>query len=158
MRDFFETDFTDFCTDLNLQLGSVFLLAQRFALYFRDLKAGNIINFSSVYGIVAPKFEIYKETGLTMPPSYAAVKSSIIHLTRYLAKRLNDLNIRVNAISPGGVFNGHSERFVSQYGKYSFHASMLNVDDLAGAILFLLSDESRFINGQNIVVDDGFTL
>jgi len=90
---------------------------------------------------------------------YAAIKGGIINLTKYLASYLGGYNIRVNAISPGGVFNNQPEGFVKKYSeKVVLRKRMANTDDLIGVLLFLLSDASKYITGQNIVVDGGFTL
>src|SRR3990167_1476504 len=78
--------YSDFCENLNLHLGGYFLVAQKFALYFRNHGGGNIINMASIYGVIPPRFEIYTDTTMTMPPEYAAIKSSVIQLTRYFAQ------------------------------------------------------------------------
>jgi len=156
--DFFEVTYADFCTNLSDNVGSMFECSKVFAQYFTENGGGNIINTSSVYGCIAPRFEIYNDTPMNMPVEYAGIKSAIIHLTRYMAKRFKGLNIRANCICPGGILDGQPQSFCDAYGELSINKGMLNKEDLSGTLLFLLSDDSRFINGQNIVVDDGFTL
>ena len=96
---------------------------------------------------------------MTMPVEYAAIKGGIINLTKYLASYMGRYNIRVNAISPGGVFNNQPESFVEKYSeKVVLGARMVDTGDLIGVLLFMLSDTSKHITGQNIVVDGGFTL
>jgi NAD(P)-dependent dehydrogenase (short-subunit alcohol dehydrogenase family) len=157
-RKFDDVEYSDFCENVSTHLGGYFLVAQQFGLFFKKQGYGNIINLASIYGVVAPRFEIYEETAMTMPVEYAAIKSAIIHLTEYMAKYFKGCNIRVNAISPGGILNDQPQAFLSAYRKYCLSKGMLNAADLVGALIFLLSDMSRFVNGQNIVVDDGFSL
>lgn len=157
-RDFLEVEFSDFCENVDWHLGGYFLTCQQFGQFFKQQGYGNIINVSSIYGVVAPRFDIYKDTKMTMPIEYAVIKSGILHMTRYLAKYFKASNIRVNAISPGGIADKQPENFQEQYKKYCMGKGMLDVDDIVGALLFLLSDGAKYINGQNIIVDDGFTL
>jgi NAD(P)-dependent dehydrogenase (short-subunit alcohol dehydrogenase family) len=121
-------------------------------------RGGNIVNLSSVYGIIAPRFELYEGTDLSMPVEYAAIKSGLIHLTRYFARRLRGTGIRVNALSPGGILDKQDRRFLGRYRRYCLSKGMLDASDVSGALLFLLSDASRYVSGQNLIVDDGFTL
>jgi NAD(P)-dependent dehydrogenase (short-subunit alcohol dehydrogenase family) len=157
-RKFFDVEYADFCENLNLNLGGYFLMSQQASLLFKKQGFGNIVNISSIYGVMAPKFEIYEGTDMTTPVEYAAIKSALIHLTKYMAKYLKGSNIRVNCISPGGVLNRQPPVFLEAYRKQSLNKGMLAPQDLAGTLLFLLSDHSMSINGQNIVVDDGFSL
>jgi NAD(P)-dependent dehydrogenase (short-subunit alcohol dehydrogenase family) len=108
--------------------------------------------------VIAPKFEIYDNTEMTMPVEYAAIKSGMLHLTKYMAKYFKGRNIRVNAISPGGILDSQPEEFLKKYNQECLTKGMLNGCDLNGTLVFLLSDMSMYINGQNIVVDDGFSL
>ena len=92
------------------------------------------------------------------PIDYTVVKSSTIAVTKWLSKFYRDQNIRVNCISPGGIKDNQPEIFLERYRKSCNNIGMLEPDHISGAILFLLSDLSIAINGQNIVVDDGWTL
>jgi NAD(P)-dependent dehydrogenase (short-subunit alcohol dehydrogenase family) len=157
-KHFFEVEYTDFCENLNLNLGGYFLASQQFALYFQKQGFGNIINISSIYGVIAPKFEVYDNTPMSMPVEYAAIKSALLMLTQYMAKYFKGMNIRVNAISPGGIFDHQPEPFLESYKKQCLNKGMLDKSDLQGTLIYLLSDMSRYVNGQNIIVDDGFTL
>lgn len=157
-KHFFDVTYEDFTENISLNLGGYFLTSQQFAAYFKKQGYGNIVNIASVYGVVAPKFGIYQGTPMTMPVEYAAIKAGLIHMTRYMAKYFSGMDIRVNAISPGGVLDRQPEAFLEAYRRECLNKGMLEPDDLAGALLFLLSDMSRFVNGQNIVVDDGFVL
>jgi NAD(P)-dependent dehydrogenase (short-subunit alcohol dehydrogenase family) len=155
---FFDVEYDDFVENLGMNLGGCIIPSQLFSLYFQKQGYGNIINISSIYGIIAPKFEIYDNTEMTMPVEYAAIKSGILHLTKYMAKYFKGMNIRVNAISPGGVLDSQPKEFLKRYNQKCLNKGMLNGKDLNGTLIFLLSDMSMYINGQNIIVDDGFCL
>ena len=153
-----DVEYGDFCENLSLHVGGYFLTAQQFASYFVSQGFGNIVNIASIYGVVAPRFEIYAETTMTMPVEYAAIKSAIIHLTRYMAQYFKRNNIRVNCISPGGIADNQPQEFITAYENYSASKGMLDPKDISGTLLYLLSDLSKYVNGQNIIVDDGWTL
>ncbi len=158
-RKFEDVTYEDFCENVNMHLGGYFLITQQVAKVMMKQNYGNIINMASIYGFSAPKFEIYEGTDMTMPVEYAAIKGAIINLTKYLASYLGGYNIRVNAISPGGVFNNQPESFVKKYSeKVVLEKRMANTDDIVGVLIFLLSDASKYITGQNIVVDGGWSL
>lgn len=153
-----DVTYSDFCDNVDMQLGGYFLVAQQFCLLFKDQGYGNVINMSSIYGSMAPRFEVYDGTQLTMPVEYAAIKAAIEHLTRYFAQYFKGTGIRVNCLSPGGILANQPMEFLKSYNKHCATKGMLDATDLQGALLFLLSEESRYITGQNIVVDDGFSL
>lgn len=157
-KKFFDVSFDDFVENVGLHLGGYFVTSQHFALYFKKQGFGNIINISSIYGVIPPRFEIYKNTILTTPVEYAAIKSSLIHLTKYMAKYFKGTNIRVNSISPGGIFDDQPEVFLENYKEHCLNKGILDNKDLKGSLIFLLSGMSKYINGQNIIVDDGFSL
>lgn len=153
-----DVTYESFTENVSLHLGGYFLTSKEFALYFKSAGSGNIINLSSIYGVVAPRFEIYNGTSMTMPVEYAAIKAGLQHLTRYMAKYFKGCNIRFNCLSPGGIKDKQPESFLEKYASYSMSKGMLDPKDLTGALVFLLSDDSKFINGQNIIVDDGWSL
>jgi len=157
-RHFFDVEYEDFVENIGLNLGGYFTTSQQFAKYFQKQKYGNIINISSIYGVITPKFEVYDGTTMTMPVEYAAIKSGLIHLTKYMAKYFKGMNIRVNTLSPGGIFDNQPEAFLEKYKKECLNKGMLDKSDLKGTLVYLLSDMSKYVNGQNIVVDDGFSL
>lgn len=157
-RSLMDVEYSDFCDNMNVNLGGYFLTSQQFAAYFIEQGYGNIINIASIYGVVAPKFEIYNQTTMTMPVEYAVIKSGLIHLTKYFAKFFKGHNIRVNALSPGGIFDAQPTEFIAAYKTTCLNKGMLDKTDLVGSLLYLLSDLSFCVNGQNLIVDDGFTL
>jgi NAD(P)-dependent dehydrogenase (short-subunit alcohol dehydrogenase family) len=150
--------YADFCENIGLHVGGYFLAAQQFAAAFREQGHGNIVNMSSIYGAVAPRFKIYAGTPMTMPVEYAAIKAAVNHLTRYLAAYFKGTGIRVNCLSPGGIVDLQPQSFLDAYRDQCSIKGMLDPDDILGSLVFLLSDASCYVNGQNLIVDDGFTL
>jgi NAD(P)-dependent dehydrogenase (short-subunit alcohol dehydrogenase family) len=157
-KHFFDVEYTDFTENLGLNLGGYFTTSQQFSKYFQTQGYGNIVNISSIYGVVAPKFEIYEGTTMTVPVEYAAIKSGLIHLTKYMAKYFKGMDIRVNTLTPGGIFDSQPETFLKAYQDKCLSKGMLDKSDLKGTLIYLLSDMSKYVNGQNIIVDDGFVL
>ena len=157
-RRMMDVEYSDLCENMNLHLGGYFLTSQQMAAFFLRQGHGNIVNIASIYGVVAPKFDIYHQTEMTMPVEYAVIKAGLIHLTKYMAKFFSGQNIRVNALSPGGILDAQPAAFVEAYRKACLNQGMLDKTDLVGSLLYLLSDLSLCVNGQNLIVDDGFTL
>lgn len=156
-RKFEDVEYSDFCENINLHLGGYFLSSQQFAKLFNEQGHGSIITISSIYGVMAPRFEIYEGTHMTMPVEYAAIKSALINLNNYMIKYFQGSCIRFNCISPGGIFDSQPASFLKKYSAYSQSKGMLDPIDIAGTLTFLLSDQSRYINGQNIIIDDGWS-
>lgn len=153
-----DVTYDDFCTNVSMHLGGYFLVAQQFTAFFREQGQGNIVNMSSIYGVIAPRFEVYAATKMTMPVEYAAIKSGVLHLTKYFAQYLKGSGIRVNAVSPGGILDQQPDAFLQKYRAMCASKGMLEKSDITGTLLFLLSDMSLYMNGQNLIVDDGFAL
>lgn len=153
-----DVTYEDFCDNVGLHLGGYFLVAQQFGLCFRKQGAGNIVNIASIYGTIAPRFDMYRETSMTMPVEYAAIKAAVVHLTRYFAQYFKSNGIRVNCISPGGIIDNQDEKFLRGYNAQCGDKGMLDPQDVNGSLLFLLSDASKYMTGQNLIVDDGFSL
>lgn len=158
-RKFEDVEYDDFCENVNMHLGGYFLITKEISKVMTKQNYGNIINIASIYGFSAPRFEIYEGTDMTVPIEYSTIKGAIISITRYLASYLGGYNIRVNSISPGGVYNNQPKEFVKEYSnKVPLGKRMARTDDLTGVLIFLLSDSSGYITGQNIVVDGGWSL
>lgn len=124
-----------------------------------DQGHGTIVNFGSTYGVQAPDFSVYREAD--MPPSpahYSACKGAILNLTRYLASALGERGIRVNAVSPGGVFDEQDSAFVERYEANTPLGRMAEPEDIAGAVVYLISDAASYVTGHNLVVDGGWTI
>ena len=141
-----------------MQLGSSILLSQKILKIFKKQNFGNLILLSSIQGIAAPKFEHYKGTKMNSPIEYGAIKSGIISITKYLAKSVRKTKIRVNCISPGGILDNQPASFLNAYKKSCNSKGMLEPRDISNTILFLCSKNSKYINGQNIIIDDGWSL
>lgn len=143
--------------NVDMQMNSVFLLSQQIAEHFKDNGGGNIVNIASIYGVVGPSFEVYDGTEMTMPAAYSAIKGGIINMSKYMATYLGKDGVRVNVVSPGGIFDHQKESFVKSYEKLVPLGRMGNPEDIAPAVSFLLSDEAKYITGQNLIVDGGWT-
>ena len=144
--------------DLNMQLGGTIIFSKKILKYFKKQGYGNLIHISSIQGISPPKFDHYEDTKMNSPIEYSAMKAGIISLTKYLAKYYRNLNIRVNCISPGGILDNQEEIFIKKYRNSCCSKGLLDSEDIAGTVFFLISDLSQFITGQNIIVDDGWSL
>ena len=145
----------DLVHDVNLK--GTFLMSQVTLPYFEEVGGGVIVNVSSTYGNVSANKNIYGDSGINSPVAYGTSKSAIINLTRYMATHLADKKIRVNVLSPGGVFNNQSIEFLENYKKLTPLGRMANAEEYQGAILFLMSDASSYMTGANLVVDGGWT-
>lgn len=143
--------------NVDIQMNSVFGCCQQVAGQMKKQGNGSIVNIASIYGIVGPDFSIYEGSEMTMPAAYAAIKGGIINFTRYLASYLGPDGIRVNCVSPGGIFDAQNETFVKRYEAKTPLRRMADAADVAHSISFLLSDEASYITGHNLVVDGGWT-
>ena len=143
--------------NIDMHLNGYFNVSQKIARLMMQQKQGNIVNIASIYGMLGPDFKIYEGTTMTMPAEYAAIKGAIINFTKYLATYLAAYNIRVNCLSPGGIFNGQPAAFVEKYKQRTPMGRMGNPEDIAGGVLFLLSNLSSYMTGQNLVIDGGWS-
>lgn len=147
----------DFRRILDVNVTGAFLCAQTFGAAMREHGRGSIINFGSIYGMIGPDFRIYEGTEFTTAAVYSASKAAIYGLTRYLATYWGPHGIRVNAVTPGGIFNGHADPFLGAYNARVPMRRMGEAQELRGVIQFLASDASSYVTGQNIPVDGGRT-
>lgn len=152
-----DTSVTDWDSVMALNSTGLFLSCRLFGEAMMERRSGSIINVASIYGMVGPDFTVYEGTPIHNSVSYAYAKGGMINLTRYLASYLAPYGIRVNTLSPGGVLAGQPERFIENYNKRVPMGRLANGADLQGAAVFLASDASAYITGQNIVVDGGWT-
>ena len=158
-KHFFDVTLQSFNENLALHLGSSFLFTQQCASYFKKNQTEfSLVNISSIYGVVTPKFDIYENTPMTMPVEYAAIKSAILHLNKYVAAYVDDSKFRINSVSPGGILNNQPDKFLDAYKSNTHGKGMLEAEDVIASILFLLSEQSKYVTGQNVIIDDGFTL
>jgi NAD(P)-dependent dehydrogenase (short-subunit alcohol dehydrogenase family) len=145
-------------TNVDLQLNSVFLCCQKVLKVMKIQEFGSIVNIASIYGINAPDFSIYNGTQMTMPAAYSAIKGGVINFTKYLASYFGPTGIRINSVSPGGVYSNQNELFVKQYESKVPLKRMAHPTDIAPSISFLISDEAGYITGHNLIVDGGWTI
>lgn len=143
--------------NVDFQLNSCFVFCQKVLKIMAEQGHGSIVNMASIYGIVGNDFTIYEEYGGTSPAAYAAIKGGIISFTRYLASYYGRKGIRVNCVSPGGIFDHQHPSFVARYEAKVPMGRMGNPDDIAPAVSFMLSDEAKYITGQNLAADGGWT-
>lgn len=143
--------------NVNDHLGGYFLCCQVVAETMKQQGGGSIINFASTYGVVAPDFSIYDGTEMTMPAAYSAIKGGIITFTRYLATYYAKYKVRVNSISPGGIFDNQQPLFVEKYSKKTPIGRMARPDEIVGGVIYLASDASSYVTGHNLMIDGGWT-
>jgi NAD(P)-dependent dehydrogenase (short-subunit alcohol dehydrogenase family) len=142
---------------IEVNLTSVFDLSKGLTSKILSSKHGSIVNIGSTYGVVGPNYSLYENTDMGNPAAYAASKGGLVQLTRWLATTLGP-EIRVNTISPGGIFREQSKEFVRRYEERTPLKRMASEEDFKGAIAFLSSDLSSYVTGQNILVDGGWTI
>jgi NAD(P)-dependent dehydrogenase (short-subunit alcohol dehydrogenase family) len=144
--------------NIDLQLNSVFKCCQTVLKTMSQQQNGSIVNISSIYGSLAPDFSVYDGTEMTMPAAYSVIKSGVNNFTRYLASYYGSKGIRVNSVSPGGVFDNQNKTFVENYIKKVPLGKMATPKDIAPSVSFLLSDDAKYITGHNLVVDGGWSI
>lgn len=144
-------------TAIDINLTGAFLFCRETGKILKENGGGSLINIASIYGVVAPDHRLYENQPFKSFPAYSASKAGIIGLTRWLATWWAKDNIRVNSVSPGGVFNNHNEKFTAAYGNRTPMGRMAEREEITGALIYLLSDSSRYCTGQNFVIDGGLT-
>jgi len=145
--------------NVDMQLNAVFYICQKTIEIMKKQRSGSIVNIASIYGVVGNDFTLYEEYGGTSPAAYAAIKGGVINFSRYLASYNGKYNIRINCVSPGGVLDVENQNpsFIKKYSEKSPLKRLGNPEEIAPAISFLLSDDSSFITGHNLMVDGGWT-
>ncbi|MBF0220583.1 MAG: SDR family oxidoreductase [Gammaproteobacteria bacterium] len=136
---------------LEVNLTAVFELCQGLTPLLSASAGGSIINITSIYGEYGPIWSLYEGTSMSNPAAYGASKGGLIQFTRWLATTLAP-QVRVNAISPGGIFRNQPEIFVERYAKRTPLGRMATEDDFRGVVAYLASDLSRYVTGQNLAV------
>ena len=146
-----------FAESMRVNAIGMFDILREMADLIAQTGGGSIVNISSMMGMFGPDLSNYEGTDMSkdLPPDYFFHRGGMINLTRYLARVLADKNIRVNCISPGGLFNNQPERFLRNYSKKVPVGRMANNDDIKGLVVLLASDASAYINGENILMDGG---
>lgn len=145
---------------MDVNVTGMFLCAQAVAPSMREADKGVIVNVSSTYGLVGPDQRLYYREGEPIqykPVTYTVSKAAAVGLTRYLATYFAGTGIRVNTLTPGGVFAGHDDEFVRRYSARTVMGRMADRDEMNSALLFLVSDASSYMTGSNLIVDGGWT-
>jgi len=142
--------------NVDIQMNSTFLFIQKLMPELLKTK-GSIVNMASIYGVVGNDMTIYENTNIGTAAQYSAIKGGVINLTRYLASYYGKQGVRLNCVSPGGIFDNQDALFVSNYEKKVPLGRMGTPNDIAPVVSFLLSEEAKYITGQNIIVDGGWT-
>jgi NAD(P)-dependent dehydrogenase (short-subunit alcohol dehydrogenase family) len=142
---------------LDVNLTGTFLVAREAGRAMKASGGGSLINVASIYGVVGPDHRIYEGQPFKSFPGYSASKAGVLGLTRWLATWWGREGIRVNCVTPGGVYNGHNDAFAAAYGNRTPMGRMANRAELVGIMVYLLSDSAAYCTGQNFVVDGGFT-
>ena len=145
-----------FFQDLSTQLGGAILFSKLIISIFCPWRWQSI-TYVVDSGYSSAKFE-HSQAQMHSPIEYSAIKSGVISITKWLAKYYADANIRVNCISPGGILDGQPHSFLNAYRSSCTNIGMIGADQVAAMALFLLSHTSTAVNGQNFVVDDGWSL
>jgi NAD(P)-dependent dehydrogenase (short-subunit alcohol dehydrogenase family) len=163
-KSFEDYDLNTWNEVMSVNINGMFLVAQAVGRQMlQQNTGGSIIQTSSIYGVVAPDQRIYQDSdymGCTInsPAIYSVSKAAVIGLTQYLAAYWASKNIRVNCISPGGVESGQNDAFIKNYSSRVPMNRMAKRDELVGTLLYLASEASSYVTGQNIIVDGGLTV
>lgn len=154
---FEEIEINSWKNNLDWQLNSYFYITQKVLVQMELQKSGSIVNMASIYGVVGADFSVYEGTTMTMPAAYSAIKGALINFTRYLASYFGPKQIRVNAVSPGGIYDNQNDLFVENYSRKVPMRRLGTPEDISPTVAFLLSDDAKYITGQNIIIDGGWT-
>ena len=160
---FEEYDLDQWNQIMDINIGGMFLVAKFVGRYMvAQNKGGSIIQTSSIYGIMGPDNRIYEGSNylghqINTPAVYATSKSAVVGLTKFLSTYWASKSIRVNTITPGGVESGQNDTFINNYSKRVPMQRMAKPQEIAGALLYLASDASSYVTGQNIIIDGGLS-
>lgn len=142
---------------MNVNLTGTFLGCQVVGKHLLEQGKGSIINIASLYGVVSPNHKIYPGTGISQPVAYSVSKHGVVALTKYLATLWAEKGVRVNSLTPGGIFNGHQGLFLERFEQLNPIGRMSDKTELRGGIVYLASDASSHVVGHNLIIDGGWT-
>ena len=142
---------------IDVNLTGAFLFAKEVGAVMKKTGGGSLVNVASIYGVVAPDHRIYDDQAFKSFPAYSASKAGLIGLSKWLASWWAKDGIRVNCLSPGGVFNNHNDAFRNSYSNRTPLARMAIPSDMSGGLLYLLGNSSGYVTGQNLIIDGGLT-
>ena len=152
-----EVALSSFRQNVDWQLNSIFHIIQLLSNHMIGFNQGSVVNIASIYGIVGNDFTLYENTNLTSPVAYSAIKGGLINMNRYLASYFGKNNLRFNCVSPGGIQDKQPDEFIKNYNNKVPLKRMGTPEDIAPLVSFLLSEKSKYITGQNIAIDGGWT-
>jgi NAD(P)-dependent dehydrogenase (short-subunit alcohol dehydrogenase family) len=147
----------DWNTNVSLHLGSAYHFTHLAVDFLKQRGGGSIVNFGSIYGLGGPDLGIYEGTQIKNPVAYAAIKAGITGLTRYVATAFGGQGIRANVVCPGGIENGQPASFLKAYNARTPMGRMGTPEDVAGVVAFLVGPGSKYMTGQVVAVDGGWT-
>jgi NAD(P)-dependent dehydrogenase (short-subunit alcohol dehydrogenase family) len=142
---------------MNVNLTGTFLGCQVVGKHMLENGKGSIINIASLYGVVSPNHKIYPGTGISQPVAYSVSKHGVVSLTKYLATLWAEKGVKVNALTPGGIFNDHKGLFLERFKQLNPIGRMSDKTELRGGIVYLASDASSHVIGHNLIIDGGWT-
>ncbi|QKJ29402.1 SDR family oxidoreductase [Mucilaginibacter mali] len=152
-----DVEFDSWRKNVDMHLNGYFLCCKIVLNTMKDQGYGSLVNMSSIYGLVGPDFTVYEGTQMTNAVAYSAIKGGINNLTRYLASYYGPYQVRVNCVSPGGIFDNQSDVFLKNYNKKVPMRRMGTPEDIVAAVHYLISDEASYVTGHNLIVDGGWT-
>jgi NAD(P)-dependent dehydrogenase (short-subunit alcohol dehydrogenase family) len=147
----------DWNSIMNVNLTGTFLGCQVIGKHMVENGKGSIINIASLYGVVSPNHKIYPGTGISQPVAYSVSKHGVVSLTKYLATLWAEKGVKVNALTPGGIFNEHKGLFLERFQQLNPIGRMSDKTELRGGIVYLASDASSHVIGHNLIIDGGWT-
>jgi NAD(P)-dependent dehydrogenase (short-subunit alcohol dehydrogenase family) len=158
----FDSGFADFPLEdwnniMNVNLTGTFLGCQVIGKHMLENGSGSIINIASLYGVVSPNHKIYPGTGISQPVAYSVSKHGVVALTKYIATLWAEKGVRVNALTPGGIWNGHQGLFLERFEQLIPIGRMSDKTELRGGIVYLASNASSHVIGHNLIIDGGWT-
>jgi NAD(P)-dependent dehydrogenase (short-subunit alcohol dehydrogenase family) len=142
---------------IDVNLNGLFWMCREFGSVMLEQGQGNIVNVASTYGVVSSNPALYTDNSLASPIAYSASKGGVVMITKYLASYWASRGVRVNSLTPHGVWNHHEPEFEKRFSEMTPMKRMMQVDELVGAALFLASDASSYVNGSNLLVEGGWT-
>jgi NAD(P)-dependent dehydrogenase (short-subunit alcohol dehydrogenase family) len=154
---FEEFPLEDWNAIMDVNLTGCFLGCQVIGKHMLEKGKGSVINIASLYGVVSPNHKIYPGTGISQPVAYSVSKHGVIALTKYLATLWAEKGVRVNALTPGGIYNDHKGLFLDRFQQLNPIGRMSDKTELRGGIVYLASDASSHVVGHNLIIDGGWT-
>lgn len=142
---------------LGVNLKGTFLMCRDFGNHMLENGKGSIINFASTYGVVSSNPALYADNSMGNPLAYTASKGGVIALTKYLGSYWAKRGVRVNAVTPHGVWNNHEDEFVRRFSAMSPMDRLSQADEVVGGVIYLASDASSYVTGSNLLIEGGWT-